>query len=303
MVLAKRRKIANAPVSWGILEVGDWGDTPYESFLEQLHELGYKGTELGPFGYFPTNSQKLVSELKQENLELVGAFVPVSFASWDTTEQSRVTELFRYLKEANCQTVLLSDSGAPGRRGLEEKFSLDTAFTEAEWEIFAKALAALQTEGEALGLRVMFHHHVGSFIETPEEIGRMLEITEPIGIDLCLDTGHLRWAGGDILSFIQKHRHRIGHLHLKDIHETRLLEARKNHLDFVSAVQSGMFVPLGEGTTDFHAVFSVLDEIGYDGWIVVEQDRLGEDRTGDALSPYEAARRSRAFLKEHFESL
>lgn len=299
--ISQVRKVANAPVSWGILEVGDWGDTPYNAFLEQLHDLDFTGTELGPPGYLPEDAMQLKRELREKQLELIAAFVPVAFANWDAEERQRIGTILRHLEDVGCASVLISDAGAKGRRGLEERFSPEASLTDGEWIAFANAIREIHAQAESLGLKVMFHHHVGSFVETPEEIEKMLELTEPIGIDLCLDTGHLTWAGGDVLTFATRYKHRIGHLHLKDIHEDRLEEARKKRLDFVSAVQSGIFVPLGEGAIDFDAIFAMMDDIRYDGWFVVEQDRLGEDTSGTALSPFEAARRSRAFLKDHLE--
>lgn len=293
-------RIANAPVSWGILEVGEWGDTPYTAFLDALSTLGYTGTELGPPGYLPTVPEALTEALQSRGLEMVGAFVPVAFARWNEGELQRIAEIATHLKRIGSPHMLIADGGERGRRSSQDKSLPGTGFTEPEWQTFGVALQQIYDVCQNIGLGVQFHHHVGSFIESPDEVVRLLDIAEPIGVRLCFDTGHFIWAGGEVLPFVQQYGRLIGHLHLKDVHLDRLNAARETRLDFVNAVKSGIFVPLGDGAIDFEPLFAVLADVNYDGWIVVEQDRLGEYTVEGALDPQTAAGRSIAFLKRCF---
>lgn len=290
-------RVANAPVSWGILEVGEWGKTPYGEFLDQLQALGYQGTELGPWGYLPTDPDALRAALAARGLALAGAYVPVRFVHWGPEELEKVLRTARLLSAAGCQRILIADAGEPGRRSLQDARDPARGLTDAEWQVLAGALREIAAACRPLGLAIAFHHHVGSFVETPEEIERLLSLVDEDTAGLCLDTGHLTWAGGDPVAFARRHGRRIRHLHLKDVHRERLDRAIAAGLDFVTAVKSGIFVPLGQGAVDFAALFQALDEAGYEGWAVVEQDRLGDDMLPDLPGPYEGARLGREFLR------
>lgn len=289
-------RVANAPVSWGILEVGEWGDTPPAKFLDQLQELGYQGTELGPWGYMPTDPTVLAAELKRRDLDMAGAFVPVRFTQWGPGELEGVLKTARLLSAVGCKEILISDAGEPGRRSLQDPRDLTKSLTAAEWSVVGEALRQIAGAVRPLGLHVSFHHHVGSFVESPEELERLLEVTESETVGLCLDTGHLTWAGGDPLAFVRRHARRISHLHLKDTNKERLDRAVNAGMDFVSAVNTGIFVPLGQGSIDYPAFFAALGEAGYSGWIVVEQDRLGA-MPPEIPGPFEGARASRQYIR------
>src|SRR5439155_1739612 len=129
-----------------------------------------------------------------------------------------------------------------------------------------------------------FHHHVGSHVETPEEIDRLLALKGVPDLGLCLDTGHCAYGGGDPVAVLQKHISRTRTLHLKDVDPNRLEEARRKGMDFHTAVSHGVFVPLGKGMIKFANILDVLRKNRFDGWVVVEQDVLPGGR--DADSPF-----------------
>jgi inosose dehydratase len=289
-------RIANAPVSWGILEVGDWGETPWQQFLDQVASLDYEGTELGPPGYLPAQAARLAQELAKRSLALAGAFVPVRFTRWGPAELESAMQTARLISAAGCTQILLSDAGESGRRSALDRRNPSSGLTEQEWATLAGAVREIAAACRPLGLRVSFHHHVGSFVETPEEVERLLALVDHESAGLCLDTGHLTWGGGDPVDVVRRHAGRISHLHLKDVQRERLQRAVRDGLDFASAVRSGIFVPLGQGGIDYPAVFAALAEAGYSGWIVAEQDRLGA-MPPDLGTPYEGARASRQFLR------
>lgn len=228
---------------------------------------------------------------------MAGAFVPVRFTRWGAQELEKALTTARLLSAVGCTQILIADAGEPGRRSLQDRRDPARGLTEGEWSVLGSALREMAAAFRPLGLRISFHHHVGSFVETPEEIERLLALVDAETAGLCLDTGHLTWAGGDVLEFVGRHAHRITHLHLKDVHQERLSRAVAEGLDFVSAVQTGIFVPLGQGAIDYPAFFAAMGRANYSGWIVVEQDRLGQVPEF-VPGPYEGARVSRQFLRQ-----
>jgi inosose dehydratase len=148
------------------------------------------------------------------------------------------------------------------------------------------------------GLRPVLHHHVGTYVETPDEVAAVLERT-PVG--LCLDTGHYVYGGGDPLAAVRTFGSRVDYLHLKDVDPRKLAEVRRDGLDFAGGVAAGVFCPLGRGCVPFGEIFEELVRLGFDGWAVVEQDVDPTGRTG--VNPLEAARCSREYLRSLLKDL
>ena len=162
-----------------------------------------------------------------------------------------------------------------------------------QWAVFAAgADQVARAVLDQTGLRTVFHPHCGGYVETEAEIDALLSRTDPKTLGLCLDTGHLVYAGGDPLSVLARHASRVWHVHFKDCHPQIAAAARANELGYLAAVRSKLFCELGAGAVDFAGVLAALHALHYDGWIVVEQDvfpGLG--------SPAESARRNRMFLE------
>lgn len=293
-------RIATAPVSWGIMEVEtSWGRTQtFESVLDEMVSAGYNGTELGPWGFLPTNPKLLIPELSRRNMCLVGGFVPIALAEpefYGAGYQSAITTA-RLLSECGASVVVLADAiyerrMAVAGRVQEKKDELP----EAAWSSAAKLLEKIATEVKAMGLRAVFHHHAGTYIETPLEVERLLSVTDPSLLGLCLDTGHYFYGGGDPVEVAQKYASRIWHLHLKDVRGSVLDCARKEKRGFMDAVANGIFCPLGEGDVDILAVLKALQAGGYDGWAVFEQD---VDPTKPGVVPKASAAESRQYLRD-----
>jgi inosose dehydratase len=163
----------------------------------------------------------------------------------------------------------------------------------ARWQTFAQGAGRVaQAVREASGLRTVFHHHCAGFVETPAEVERLLALTDPALLGLCFDTGHFRYGGGDPLAGLRQFGERIWHVHFKDCHPAIAARARADGWDYYQAVGGGVFCELGQGEVDFAAVCAALEEIGYEGWIVVEQDVLP-----GLGSPRESAARNRDYLR------
>jgi inosose dehydratase len=287
-----RLRIANAPVSWGIMEVEGWSPPfPFSTFLDQLREAGYEGTELGPYGYLPTDPAVLGNELDRRGLTLTSAFVPLRLKdpNLDLTPAVQVAALLRAL---GARYLVLADALWPEREAVAGRVpESGVLLTDADWATAAANIRKAVDLASGYHLRCVFHHHAGTYIETPAEVARLLDLTD---LGLCLDTGHYAYGGGDPVEAVRSLGRRVEYLHLKDVHPTRLAAARERRLGFLDGVRHGVFCPLGEGLVRFPALLDALRAIDYDGWAVVEQDVDATDPA--AASPLESARASRSFL-------
>jgi inosose dehydratase len=292
-------RIATAPVSWGVLEVEGWSpQKSYAEVLDEMVEAGYAGTELGPYGFLPTDPSRLKSELAKRNLSLIGAFVPLPLADavrHDAARQSAL-EVARMLAEAGAPFLVLADEMNTERMAVAGSVVEDRDGMPAHaWEGAARLLTGVARAARELGLACVFHHHAGTFIETPAEVDHLLATTDSELIGLCLDTGHYFYGGADPVACAAKYGARIRHLHLKDVKPSVLDAVRWNKIPYLDAVRKGVFCELGGGVVDLAGVIRQLTAAGFDGWAVFEQD---VDTTQPGCNPVESAARSRKYLRE-----
>ena len=293
-------KIANAPCSWGVLEFEPKDRYPdYTEVLNEMQAAGYSGTELGDWGFMPTDSEKLRAELVSRELTLVGAFVPIPFADrWaHQPGEWRARQHARLLVDAGFDEafIVLSDDNATVEERIENvgRISPVHGLTREQWRTFVAGVhRTAQSVRDETGLRTVFHHHCAGYVETPVELDVLMERTDPDLVGLCFDTGHYRFGGGDPLDIFDKHAERIWHVHFKDCHPEIVVQAFKEDWDYNMAISGGVFCELGKGDVDFPAFIAELRKRNYDGWIVVEQDVLPE-----MGSPYESAKRNYQYLK------
>lgn len=293
-------KIANAPCSWGVLEFDLEGQAAgYERVLNELAETGYIGTELGDWGFMPTDPAVLKQEIHSRGLTLLGAFVPAMLKDPAAHEAGldyalRVARLMAAVDGATPVVVLADDNGKiPERTQNAGRVTPEMGLTDSQWQIFAEGAQRIaETVKQETGLRTVFHHHCAGYVETPAEIDTLLRLTDPALLGLCFDSGHIRFGGGDPLAILRKYYSRIWHVHFKDCHPRVAEEARRNGWDYFASVRNGVFCELGKGEVDFPGIKAELDNQGYDGWIVVEQDVLP-----GMGSPKESALRNREYLR------
>lgn len=291
-------RIGTAPISWGVCELPDWGVVlPYERVLDQMAELGYAGTELGPWGYLPRDPAALGRALGRRGLALAGAFCPVTLhdpARYD--EQVRqALETARLIAGCGAPVLVLAEAGDAARGRIAGRVVAEgPRFGEAEWDRFAAGANEIARQARALGLVTAFHPHAGTYVETPGEIDELLGRTDPDLVGLCLDTGHVAYGGGDAAALARREARRIRHVHLKDLDPTRYAGAIARGLDFTAAVGEDVFTAVGDGRVDMSGVLRALREVAYDGWLIVEQDiRI---REGSPRDPRADAARSYAFI-------
>lgn len=293
-------RIANAPCSWGVLEFESTANSAsFDRVLDEIRDTGYAGTELGDWGFMPTDPARLGQEVASRDLQLIAAFVPVALADPAAHAAGIATAVrtARLLREAGATDamIVLSDDNAsvPEREHHAGRITEALGLSDQQWAVFAAgADQVARAVRDQTGLRTVFHPHCGGYVETEAEIDALLSRTNPTTLGLCLDTGHLVYAGGDALSVLARHASRVWHVHFKDCHPQIAAAARANELGYLAAVRSKLFCELGAGAVDFAGVLVALHALRYDGWIVVEQDVF----PGQG-SPAESARRNRMFLE------
>jgi inosose dehydratase len=295
-------RVANAPISWGIMEhVAHPVDYPYWRVLDEIAVAGYSGTELGPYGFLPNDPSVLRQQLEKRSLTLCSAFVDIELGNAAAHEEglAYVARSAELISAAGARLLVLSDKITPARNATSGRRADANAisWTDAEWQAAATAIREVIVRCKSSGLRVAFHHHAGSHVETPEEVDRLFSLFPADQLGLCLDTGHYAYGGGDTVAFLKKQVPRVWCVHLKDLYDTKAAEARSARMNFHAAVRHGIFAPLGKGSLDFPRILSLLRGGGFEGWLVVEADVLPGGVGADA--PLANARAGREYLQRH----
>lgn len=299
--------VGNAPCSWGTLEFdGLEGERiGYAQMLDELTETGYTGTELGDWGFMPTGPDALRAELAKRGLTMLGTFVPVALEDREAHAAgvAGAVKVARLLAAAAGDPkpflVLADDNGTdPLRTANAGRVTPDMMLDDDTWQAFAEGAetvaAAVRDE---TGLRTVFHHHCGGYVETPDEIARLLDLTEPELLGLVFDTGHYAYGaggedGGAVSAGLERFACRIDYVHFKDCRPEVARQAKAENWDYFAAVRHGVFCELGQGCVDFGAALDWLRGQEYDGFICVEQDVL----PGMGV-PRDSARRNRDYLR------
>ncbi len=305
----KNIRLGNAPCSWGTIE--GWGQSiAYGQMLDELVASGYTGTELGDYGYMPTNPDALRQELVSRKLSMLGAYEGVYWrdANAHAEGEGRVLRTARLLKSVSGPQnqlpvtgpfVVLADEHSRDAQRFQNAGRIlpDMGLSDGDWKTFAKGVDQIaKVVFEETGLRSVFHHHCAGYVETPSEIEELLGRTDPKHVGLVFDTGHYVYGSGQAdgataLDGLEKFKERLWYVHYKDCQPQVAAQAKQNNWNYKEAVGNGVFCELGKGCVDFAAVTEKLLALNYSGWITVEQDVLpgmGE--------PKESARRNREHL-------
>jgi inosose dehydratase len=259
-------RIAGAPISWGVCEVPGWGhQLSPDRVLREMHEVGLAATELGPDGFLPPEPAAMAAVLQQHSLQAIGGFVPVLLhrPDHDPIPDLEVV-LERFAATGSTVLVLSADSGLAG---YDTRPELD----EPGWTRLLANLDRISARAAESGVRAVLHPHVGTLVETPDEVQRVLAGSS---VSLCLDTGHLLIGGTDPAELTRQAPERIAHVHAKDVDAARARQVRDGRLTYTEAVRAGMYRPLGQGDVDVTAIATHLTRHGYDGWYVLEQDTI-----------------------------
>lgn len=301
----KQLLVGNAPCSWGTLEHQDTSQqVPYNRMLDELAETGYTGTELGDWGYMPTDPVRLSEELTRRSLVMLGAFVPVAmkYSSAHAEGVATAVKTARLLAAVASNPapflVLADDNGTdPVRTKMAGRVTPEIGLSAAEWKTFASGANQIaHAVFDETGLRTVFHHHCAGYVETPQEIATLLELTNPQQLGLVFDTGHYYHGTGsekvDLVAALNRFKDRIWYIHLKDIEPTIARRSRTEQWDYFTGMRHGVYCELGKGCVDFPALLQWLGAQDYQGYVLVEQDVLPGMGT-----PKESALRNREYIR------
>ena len=292
-------KLGNAPCSWGTIENTSGERVGYAQMLDELSQAGFEGTELGDLGYMPSDPEKLREALDKRGLELIASWVTVRLydEAHHTAGVERAVKVAKLLAEVGGQhcTINVGDDHST----VQERFyntgriKPEHGLSEAGWQVYIeginKVADAVRSE---TGLRTALHPHGSTYVETPAEIDEFLNRTDSEKVGIVFDTGHYMLGGGDPVAGVRKYGERIWLMHFKDFNPEVIPVAIEKNLNYQEMIGEGMFSELGTGAVDFLAVLEAMNEVGYSGWIVVEQDVLP-----GMGSPAENAKRNRAYLR------
>ncbi len=297
--------VGNAPVSWGVGSAEpERDDHPdFRQVMDEIAAAGYDGTELGPIGYYPLDAGLLRAELARRNLKLASSYVPLPLEhptalSTITGTVGRVGALLRIF---GVKELIIAPNSTPARLDIAGSVPADgsTGWSEEQWQQAAIALtAAARHARDTCGMRVAFHHHAGTPVETPAEVARLMDMTDPELVGLCFDTGHYHYGGGDVLDAARTFADRIWYVHLKDLWADKLERVRRERIHMRRAWEMDVFAELGQGCIDFPAFVDILRARSYQGWMIVEQDVVPRPDRQAAWSPLASAKQSRAYLRD-----
>ncbi len=266
-------KIAGAPISWGVCEVPGWGYqlTP-ERVLAEMRDVGMSATELGPEGFLPSDPAALTALLNAYGLRCVGQFAPVVLHDPDHDPLPDIAASLEAIVACGADVLVLA--AATGTDGYDARPALD----DGQWATLLANLDRLADASADHGVLAVLHPHVGTMVETRDEVQRVLDGS---AIRLCLDTGHLLIGGTDPLQLAREVPHRIAHAHLKDVDATLAADVQAGELTYTEAVRRGMYTPLGAGDVDIAGIVTALRSNGFDGWFVMEQDTILDEEPAD----------------------
>ena len=286
-----------APRGWCNDDMPELGaENTFKQIVSEMALAGFTGCEIG--NKYPSDPVELKKQLDLRGMRIASRW----FSSFLLTKPYEEVEA-EFIRELD----FLAAVGANRINVSEQSYSIQGktdvpiltgghkyVMNDAEWDRFCDGLNKLGRVARERGFKLCFHHHMGTVVQSSEETDRMMANTDPDYVFLCYDTGHFTFAGEDPLAMLKKYVDRVGHVHLKDMRLSVVEEVRKNNWSFLTAVRNGAFTVPGDGDVDFDPVFKVLDDAGYQGWLLVEaeQDPAKAD-------PLEYAIKGRTYIREH----
>ena len=291
---AKKIKLGIAPIGWTNDDMPDLGgEITFEQCVSEMALAGYEGCEIG--NKYPKTVEEMHEYLDIRGLTIANRW----FSSFILTKPfDEVEKDFR----ENCE--FLKGCGAKRIGASEQSYSIqgqmDTpvfekkyVMNDEEWKKFTDGLSKLGNIAKEYGITLVYQHHMGTVVQTAEEIDRMMDMCDPDAVYLLFDTGHLAYCGEDYMAVLKKYAKRIKHVHLKDIRPEIVQKVKDEHKSFLQGVRMGAFTVPGDGAIDFKPVFDVLDEAGYEGWMLVEAEQ-----DPAIANPFKYAKIARSYIAE-----
>ena len=291
-------RIGIQPTGWtndDFQEVGD--STPYQTILDETKSSGYEGGSTGH--NYPSHLPSLISALKRRDLGITSTWVGTKFTTENRYQPTLqyVKDQIAFLKAVGSTDIVVAELAAAVNQ-VRTKAVLDDRpiFNEAQWFLLTRGLIEAGKLAVENGMKLCYHHHVGTGVQSRPEIDKLLEETDPAYVNLCLDTGHAMFSGVDPLELTRDHIGRIKHVHLKSVRKDVLERAVPGRFSFYQAILEGIFTVPGDpaGCIDFLPIFEVFRKNSYQGWIVVEAEQ-----DPAKAPPLQYARMARAFIRKY----
>ncbi|WP_448949969.1 myo-inosose-2 dehydratase [Labrys neptuniae] len=265
-------KIGINPITWSNDDVPSLGgDTPLETCLAETRLAGYRGTELG--GKFPRRSQELRPILAARGLELVSGWYDGRILEREVEQEfEAILPHLTLLRDLGARHVVYADTSRGRHDAIFGPISDRPRLGADEWRAYGAKITVLAERMADFGVGMAFHHHMGTIVESDEEVTALMDHSGS-AVGLLFDTGHCAFSGGDPVALLRRHVGRVVHFHCKDVRPAMLAKARQDNMSFMGAVMDGIFTVPGDGAIPFAALLPLLAEHGYAGWLVVEAEQ------------------------------
>jgi len=260
------------PLTWTNDDLPSLGaETSLETCLREARAAGFTGVELG--NKFPRQPNVLGPILREHDLDLVSGWYSGRLLERDVdAEWAAMRPHFELLQALDCKVMVFAEVSRCTHGNQRAPLSQRPHLTENEWPRFGERLTALAQRMQREGLRMAYHHHMGTVVQAPEDIDHLMSSTGQV-VGLLLDTGHLTYAGGDPAQMAARYASRIVHVHCKDVRGSVLERSRNRDSSFLNAVLDGVFTVPGDGMVDYRSVLAPIAKSGYSGWLVVEAEQ------------------------------
>lgn len=285
-------KLGIAPIAWTNDDMPDLGaENTFEQCVSEMALAGFTGCEIG--NKYPKDPATLKAALDIRGLKVANQWFSSFVLSkpMEEVEKDFIAQC-RFLKAVGADTIGASEQSYSIQGQMHTPvFECKYAMVQKEWERFAKGMNRLGEIASSMGMKLVYHHHMGTVVQTAEEIDRMMEMTDKDNFSLLFDSGHLAYCGEDYLAVLKKHVSRVKHVHLKDIRPSVVKKVKEEKLSFLQGVRIGAFTVPGDGCIDFAPIFETLDEAGYKGWMIVEAEQ-----DPAKANPFEYAVKARKYI-------
>ena len=287
-------RLGIAPIAWTNDDMPDLGkENTFEQCVSEMALAGFTGSEVG--GKYPTDTEVLKRALNLRGIQICNQWFSSFLISrpYEETEKEFI-KATDFLKEMGAKVIGVSEQSYSIQGKMEQpvwegKYVMD----DPEWKLLVEGLNKLGKIAKDKGMTLTFHHHMGTVVQTEEEIDRFMEMVDPELVFLLFDSGHLSFAGIDPENVLKKYVNRVRHVHLKDIRREMVEKSRNERWSFLKGVREGVFTVPGDGDVDFAPIFKILEEAGYEGWVVVEAEQ-----DPAKANPLEYAKKARAYIAE-----
>lgn len=286
-------KVGIAPIGWTNDDMPDLGkENTFEQCVSEMALAGYSGCEIG--NKYPKDKEVLKKALGLRGLTICNQWFSAFLISKPFEETANAfSKQLDFLKYEGADVIGVSEQSYSIQGKDQPIFEGKYVMNDHEWDLLCSGLNRLGKIAKEKGMKLTFHHHMGTVVQNEDEIDRLMAHTDPDLVYLLFDSGHLSFDGIDPVRVLKKYVGRVGHVHLKDLRNSVVSESKAKHLSFLDGVRKGTFTVPGDGDVDFKPIFNILGQYGYEGWIVVEAEQ-----DPAKANPFEYALKARKYIRE-----